>query len=124
MSEWQPIETAPRDGRPVLLMEETSLDVTQLIHGGVMHCIPSICNLVLAFWAKPKEMWKDLRSGNYYAMEFTHWAPIPPLPTAKPKFTPADSLDQIISNIDRVDASRLAGFVRQIAMILKGHLDG
>ena len=58
-AEWQPIETAPKDGTRVLVVED-----------GEYH---------VAWW---RQGWT--RAGDDYdiAMEPTHWQPLPPYPTS------------------------------------------
>lgn len=69
MSEWQPIETAPKDGRRILVSEANYVD-----------------SIGCAYWSYSKE-WKE--EGWYSSaccdditMFFpTHWMPLPPPPT-------------------------------------------
>ena len=72
MSEWQKIETAPRDGTMVDLWAEWP-------RGGAR-----LCN---ALWdaSRPYPGWiTDHRSyGVYDERQFTHWMPLPDQPTPK-----------------------------------------
>lgn len=77
MSEWQPIETAPKDGTLILLFRPTALPWGKVAPGKwnsqADHKRPS------PFW----DMW--LRIGGTYesrAWEPTHWMPLPAPPVA------------------------------------------
>jgi hypothetical protein len=69
---WQPIATAPKDGRWVLLG-------WFLEHGGGGH--PDV-----AFWRSDIDRWhgggRDLKAEGYFSP--THWMPLPAHPTASP----------------------------------------
>ncbi len=64
MSEWQPIETAPKDGTRVMLFRAGR----KICLGG--YVTPS--------WALTLEGWKNSH-GNFF--EPTHWMPLPLPPT-------------------------------------------
>lgn len=55
---WQPIETAPRDGRAHLLFTRGYA--------------------VLGYWHRPSSRWESLP--NWEAIEPTHWQRLPPPP--------------------------------------------
>ena len=59
---WQPIETAPKDGREVLVA------VGKSYTGGVL----------VAFWCEHDEAWNDWDRDIW---EPTHWMPLPGPPT-------------------------------------------
>lgn len=62
-SEWQPIETAPKDEEPILLFHRRT-------GGG---------HPAVAFWDVCG--WRTVDWGiRYPEKHFTHWLPIPPLP--------------------------------------------
>lgn len=65
MSEWQPIETAPKDGTAVLGA------TTDLFDGG--------CEVV--FWDDDREMWGTNDGPYFFKGRFTHWMPLPEPPT-------------------------------------------
>ena len=68
MSVWQPIETAPKDGTPILIYEPPYFDATP--HATY------VCS-----WDTYKEAWVE-HSGECYAQyEPTHWMPLPEPPT-------------------------------------------
>jgi hypothetical protein len=77
MSEWQPIETAPRDGTRLFLWD-SHLD---LAISGMWHVEPTIDNPVQgyepgwAWWVSDRDyvMWDDGTSP-------THWMPLPKPP--------------------------------------------
>lgn len=62
MSEWRPIETAPKDSSEILVC------------GGYRHAV--------AYWDEDDEAWvSDYRGkGNGAYVEATHWMPLPELP--------------------------------------------
>lgn len=60
MSEWQPIETVPKDGTPV----------------DIWH--PSVGRIV-GVWYDSDDGWPQLP--DYIAREMTHWMPLPAPPT-------------------------------------------
>ena len=60
---WQPIETAPKDGREVLVAVDKSYT------GGVL----------VALWCAHDEAWKDWDLDTW---EPTHWMPLPEPPEA------------------------------------------
>lgn len=62
--EWQPIETAPKDGRLILIAKE---DATN------WH------NVFVAYWDDETVEFKFHREG--YVRNPTHWMPLPPPPT-------------------------------------------
>jgi len=69
MSEWQPIETAPKDGTPILL--------------GIAgpHYWPRS-----AWWCLDEERWVVHKGGRFSAwfdIPPTHWMPLPSPPDAK-----------------------------------------
>ncbi len=71
--EWQPIETAPKDGTRVLVVSEMR---------GTTYAGPMPRRLMIAAWIqthawKPHGWWSD--GGNVYP---THWMPLPELPEA------------------------------------------
>ena len=60
MSEWQPIETAPMDGTPIILLPYG--DVTDLF---------------VSFWMQSDDRW-----ANNEWSKITHWMPLPSPPKA------------------------------------------
>lgn len=69
MTDWQPIETAPKDFTRILVCWASK-------HGRMMN---SSCSIV--YWAAHAEKWVDER-GGYWGGDYspTHWMPIPPPP--------------------------------------------
>lgn len=67
MSEWQPIETAPKDGAEVLAAKESSRPI------GVRFPYPLTSKFLHGVW-KAKFGKDDWRS---YEPQPTHWRPIP-----------------------------------------------
>lgn len=61
MSKWQPIETAPRDGRRVLVCSEGR-------------------HMFVAFWDSKYWGWRVSRD-SVVAADPTHWQPLPDPPT-------------------------------------------
>ena len=71
MIDWQPIKTAQKDGRPVLLLAKPRAHPPE----NDSH------SAVIGFWqGYPVERWKAL-DGTQEDLDPTHWAPIPK-PTA------------------------------------------
>jgi hypothetical protein len=78
MSEWQPIETAPKDGTDVIVMYMHI--ETQVVHN--------------AFWMDEKDCWAGDNPGGWWSYVHsevsrellddwrtpTHWMPLPPPP--------------------------------------------
>ena len=58
MSEWQPIETAPRDGKLIVVYTKGIIDI--------------------AFWNGPLEYWATF--AFYQSKRPTHWMPLPEPP--------------------------------------------
>ena len=75
MSDWQPIETAPKDGTLVLLFQLVPPRMT-----GADHDIPHI---YISSWWKGNDLnppnWKD-----HFLGQPTHWMPLPKPPSPSP----------------------------------------
>ena len=70
MSEWQPIETAPRDGTPVLLHMRDGFVVGQWVrHRAHINC-----------WAWMVLPWPEC--DFLFAVDPAHWMPLPEPPEA------------------------------------------
>jgi hypothetical protein len=70
MSEWQSIETAPKDGEHILLFGALKRDV-----------------VTIGFWYEPERNWYGWyhpRAGMDGGLKPTHWMPLPAPPEAKP----------------------------------------
>lgn len=68
MSEWRPIESAPRDGTLLLLAVPGGVTVGRWVrHRAYAQC-----------WAWMAEPWPQC--DFLFALEPTHWAPLPPPP--------------------------------------------
>jgi hypothetical protein len=67
--EWQDIETAPRDGRFVLIFDKSALH-------------PGENGVYIARWNDAQDEWDDGAIANpwRYYPEPTHWIPMPELP--------------------------------------------
>ncbi len=79
MSEWQPIETAPKDGTDIFGYGLWAGEIT-----GPEQMIKSVD---IIRWNNglsdfPGDEWWECLTGDYYAtwLEPTHWMPIPDLP--------------------------------------------
>jgi hypothetical protein len=75
--DWQPIATAPKDGRPILIWDPTQ--------GGPNESAGKTYdnrNYAIGYWrvwqSGGKWMWGN-RNSSYY-VEPTHWMPLPPPP--------------------------------------------
>ncbi len=73
MSDWQPIDTAPRDGTRVLLWCEDGVGAVI----GIWYAFKS--NLLPPYWATTR----GLLHGSAHDREYqpTHWQPLPPAPS-------------------------------------------
>lgn len=67
-AEWQPIETAPKDG---------SWFVGAVIRGD------KVLAVTRARWFAKRKLWQDMECDRYEGLALTHWMPEPPLPHAK-----------------------------------------
>jgi hypothetical protein len=63
MSEWQPIETAPKDGAEILVIDKAQ-------------------QCWLSMWNRKTEMWESDYLDNLKGL--THWMPLPAPPEATP----------------------------------------
>lgn len=76
MREWKPIETAPKDGTPILAW---------CVHENAKFCKDPIAEgfkfMVIAYWTTFNKGGWVWHGGNG---TFTHWMPLPPPPEAKP----------------------------------------
>lgn len=74
MSEWQPIETAPKDGRQFLVFDP------HLVVGksdGIALCIP----IPNGFRFNPRIEWTASNGFGIHSWQPTHWMPLPEPPT-------------------------------------------
>ena len=93
MSDWQPIETAPKDGS---LFDGWGFSIPD---SGEMPDFPQeFLRFTECYWGKrdsqwvrPKEGWCTLGSDGWsWAIDITHWMPLP----APPSTAPHNSLDR------------------------------
>jgi hypothetical protein len=79
MSEWQPIETAPKDGTTILLWLRERQN-----SGGRRTAYPVIDDLRVGHWVITDGYgrWRYLTNGYAYGQDntFTHWMPLPEPP--------------------------------------------
>lgn len=77
-TDWQPIETAPRDGTPILVFDPTRPDHREL--DGKIYDNPRYAISYYRTWYPPNSQWMW---GNRNSSECspTHWMPLPPIPT-------------------------------------------
>ena len=77
MSEWQPIETAPRDGTDVIVMY-MHID-TQIVHNAFWMGEDDGCDeREVGWWSYDKSEVSRLKLDDW--MTPTHWTPLPPPP--------------------------------------------
>jgi hypothetical protein len=69
MSEWLPIETAPKDGTQFLVVNDRGIFVVSWDKDGPDNCLDDFWHV----WSG--KFWMDLRG-----MEPTHWMPLPDRP--------------------------------------------
>jgi len=70
---WQPIETAPKDGTAILAIDVNIEDTHQIVYYEERH---------------PKSLYVWHMSDScsvYHRDRFTHWMPLPAQPTQEPK---------------------------------------
>lgn len=79
---WQPIETAPKDGTPILIaphLMKASWDFGA--DDWLLFCVPlSEDGSVHGDWSQPWTMWREVMASDLGA-EPTHWMPFPEPPT-------------------------------------------
>lgn len=86
MSDWQPIEAAPKDGRCILLwLAKWAGEIN-----GVHHCQRPDDAVAVGWWRNgsaryPGDDWWELSGGDAYAVwgQPTHWQPLPDAPSTK-----------------------------------------
>lgn len=79
MSEWQPIETAPKDGRWVLIYGGKSIHDPQ----DGSRTFECICDTVIQAFLNSSGKWEGMVDGWTYTP--THWRPLPPPPLHPPQ---------------------------------------
>ena len=73
MSDWQPIETAPMDGTPILVFSPDSIE-------------PHIFTVIWTDWVDAENgeviegNWTDLCDDQEFGATITHWQPLPEPP--------------------------------------------
>ena len=72
MTEWQPIETAPKDGIPVLIYSGLRVDIESIL-------IDHEKSIYISSFDGDWWIW-DGKYGPEYAYEPTHWMPLPEPP--------------------------------------------
>jgi hypothetical protein len=103
VSEWQPIETAPKDGRAVFLLSKAYTVGKDQYAGSVDADVHYPARVAIGCWNPEGESWVDelgSLDGDAYTLavtgtwtsgaawfqpnEVTHWMPLPALPTPQP----------------------------------------
>jgi len=81
MGEWQPIETAPRDGGPIFLWPQGV--VASWDFGAenwlVINIFLNEDHTIAADWTKTPALWFELMA-DIGGVKPTHWMPLPPPP--------------------------------------------
>ena len=70
-SKWQPIETAPKNGKPILIFEKPYLWM----------CDNAEPTIYVVSWDVWKEAWIEHLGEQYAMFEPTYWMPLPEPPT-------------------------------------------
>lgn len=82
MNEWQPIETAPKDGTIVLLWSRSSDEWATGLWQDVG--LPQFFTPVAGMWVRNLYVAHDPTSNPYLPInDPTHWMPLPPPPEPK-----------------------------------------
>ena len=73
MTQWQPIETAPRDGQPICV----GVEVNRLSASSYWH-------MWVVFWSHDDDAFVDFCDdscpGGWEGTDYSHWTPLPPPP--------------------------------------------
>jgi hypothetical protein len=82
--EWQPIETAPRDGRLLLMTDGKNTCVCY--PKALPRPVDLLVGEVYPFSSRAGDVWEYFRDevnapGHSWSMRPTHWMPLPPPPT-------------------------------------------
>jgi len=73
MNNWQPIETAPKDGTAILAVDALTQDTHSVVYYDALD-------------SKSIYVWRMTDSTSaYHKDRFTHWMPLPAQPTQEPK---------------------------------------
>jgi len=72
MTEWQPIETVPKNKKPILVLRDS-------------YVMMAYFNIVTVQWEVVRYIWSDglmkkCLQENEFKKEFTHWMPLPEPP--------------------------------------------
>lgn len=85
MSEWQPIETAPKDGTEIDLWHEEFGRYSDCHWGLPEHCCGEYGRYCDSDWHAMKEGWiMSILNELLDADSFTHWMPLPAPPITNP----------------------------------------
>jgi hypothetical protein len=76
MMEWQPIETAPKDGTRILLYRPSYFDWARVIGGN--WCDEKIAKKPRPYWTHDRECLIGVLEARQH--QPTHWMPLPPPP--------------------------------------------
>jgi hypothetical protein len=76
---WQPIETAPKDGTPVIIAERTDLS-----NGSTNWYIDTAVNYYETD-IRSKDVWFEREGSEVVCDEPTHWQPLPTPPVSRPQ---------------------------------------
>lgn len=83
MSEWQPIETAPKDGTPFLIYSEGRIGIAYMdprSYGDLDFFVSGAA----AVGADPFNSGRPcLSMSDHYLSAATHWTPLPPTPAGE-----------------------------------------
>ena len=63
LMEWQPIETAPKDG--------TTVDIFVVLEGGYRGRFTDY------YWQSKRKIWRYTHGGDIHPDQVTHWMPLP-----------------------------------------------
>ena len=87
---WHLIETAPKDGTPVLIAGGT-FEVSNSMHGEI-----TSVGVTIATFEKWEKLWRGDNAGGhdeYYWHKPTHWMPLPAPPFSRHQCAPVEKIE-------------------------------
>ena len=76
-NDWQPIKTAPKDGKPVLIYQPE--EAIRNYNTGFSVNLPPV--VYVCMWESGISSWVEAEGEQYSSFDPTHWMPLPKPPT-------------------------------------------